>query len=371
MTVRKRGDTWTVDFRIRQGKGQLSIRHREAVSEARTKYEAEQAEIRIKERIRQEKEEKEKPPRPVDQPFADFVEKVYLPWAENNKKQHGCDRSILHMWVDLPSLKGKTVREVSQFDIEAAKIHRRRGKTRFGNERSPRTVNTELIVISSVFHRAIEHKLIAENPCSGVRRLETDEGPCRYLLPDEEERLIKFAQEGAGYLVPLITLGTGTGMRLGEMRRLRKSEVNFIRDLIFVAHPKWKNDPRRTKGIPISRKVREALIEWTPQTDSEYVFPSPQNPKRPIGQTAVSKALRAACQKAGLSGVGYHTLRHTFGTRLGERGERIEVIAELMGHADISMTRRYVHSSLESKRAAVEKATLQPADVVEIRQKLG
>jgi site-specific recombinase XerD len=49
-------------------------------------------------------------------------------------------------------------------------------------------------------------------------------------------------------------------------------------------------------------------------------------------------------------------LRHTFGTRLGEAGERLEVIAELMGHAKIEMTRIYVHPSLETKRQAVRKA---------------
>ncbi len=57
-----------------------------------------------------------------------------------------------------------------------------------------------------------------------------------------------------------------------------------------------------------------------------------------------------------IKAIGFHALRHTFGTRLGEAGERLEVIAELMGHSKIEMTRIYVHPSLGSKKQAVEKA---------------
>ena len=57
-----------------------------------------------------------------DKPLTQFVEEDYLPWADHNKKQPRHDRGITRIWLRLPSLKGKSVREVSQFDIESAKI---------------------------------------------------------------------------------------------------------------------------------------------------------------------------------------------------------------------------------------------------------
>jgi integrase len=62
-----------------------------------------------------------------------------------------------------------------------------------------------------------------------------------------------------------------------------------------------------------------------------------------------------ACEKSGISGVTWHTLRHTFASRLVNSGVDIVTVKELLGHSSISVTMRYAHTNIESKRAAVEK----------------
>lgn len=210
--------------------------------------------------------------------------------------------------------------------------------------------------MSSLFHRAIEWGYRESNPCKGVKRLDVSAGLPSFLSFEEEELLMPAAWDGPDYLPRMIQLGTGTGMRQCEMRHLKKEDVDFVRGLLYVTDPKWKNDPRRTKGIPLSREVSEMLKEWVGMTKSEGMFPSPQDTKRPISQPTINKALVYACQRAKIKQIGFHALRHTFGTRLGEAGERLEVIAELMGHSNIEMTRVYVHPSLGSKKQAVGKA---------------
>jgi hypothetical protein len=64
---------------------------------------------------------------------------------------------------------------------------------------------------------------------------------------------------------------------------------------------------------------------------------------------------KLACKKAGIAGVTWHTLRHTFASRLVDRGVDIVTVKELLGHSSITVTMRYTHTNLESKRAAVEK----------------
>ena len=110
---RKRGKSWYTDFYFEGG------RHRQRIPGARVRHEAVQAETKIKNELFQKTYG---PPILKDKPLAKFVEEDFLPWAENNKKQPRHDRGVTRIWLELPSLKGKTVREVSQFDIESAKV---------------------------------------------------------------------------------------------------------------------------------------------------------------------------------------------------------------------------------------------------------
>jgi site-specific recombinase XerD len=59
--------------------------------------------------------------------------------------------------------------------------------------------------------------------------------------------------------------------------------------------------------------------------------------------------------EADIEGVTWHTLRHTFASRLLERGADIMTVKELLGHSTVTVTMRYTHSSLASKVVAVGK----------------
>ena len=51
----------------------------------------------------------------------------------------------------------------------------------------------------------------------------------------------------------------------------------------------------------------------------------------------------------------WHTLRHTFASRLVERGVDIVTVQQLLGHSTVTVTMRYTHTNLDSKRSAVAK----------------
>ena len=65
--------------------------------------------------------------------------------------------------------------------------------------------------------------------------------------------------------------------------------------------------------------------------------------------------LRLACKNAEVTGVTWHTLRHTFALRLLGRGVDIMTVKELLGHSTVTVTMRYTHSHLDSKVSAVGK----------------
>ena len=84
---------------------------------------------------------------------------------------------------------------------------------------------------------------------------------------------------------------------------------------------------------------------------SPYVFPNPDTGK-PL--TTVKRAFKSACRRAGIEGLLFHDMRHTFGTRLIQSGVDIETVRDLMGHHSISVTQRYLHTNEKRRRDAVE-----------------
>ena len=70
----------------------------------------------------------------------------------------------------------------------------------------------------------------------------------------------------------------------------------------------------------------------------------------------VQKRLAKYTKECGLEGVHFHTIRHTFATRCVEAGFEIKSLSEILGHANTTITlNRYVHSSMDMKRANMEK----------------
>ncbi len=84
--------------------------------------------------------------------------------------------------------------------------------------------------------------------------------------------------------------------------------------------------------------------------ESEFVFPSPRT-DQPL--TDVKKGFKKARENAGIRNFRFHDLRHTTATRLAENGVDAFTIAEILGHSDLRMTKRYTHSTSKSKRQAI------------------
>ena len=74
--------------------------------------------------------------------------------------------------------------------------------------------------------------------------------------------------------------------------------------------------------------------------------------------------------KTGAVRVTWHTLRHTFASRLLERGVDIMTVKELLGRSTVTVTMRYTHTNLSSKVAAVETLSADCYNLATIRPKL-
>jgi integrase len=83
-----------------------------------------------------------------------------------------------------------------------------------------------------------------------------------------------------------------------------------------------------------------------------YVFYNPVTGDRFYDLKAGFKAI---LKRAGLTGITWHTLRHTFASRLTRSGVDLVTVKELLGHSTINTTMRYAHSNHDTKARAVAK----------------
>lgn len=70
----------------------------------------------------------------------------------------------------------------------------------------------------------------------------------------------------------MIRLALWTGLRQGELIALAKQVIDFYRNRLFVVNPKWREDKRKTEGNPMSKQVRDLLLELCRTAQGELIF---------------------------------------------------------------------------------------------------
>src|SRR5215471_7074570 len=178
MAVRKRGGRWHYDFMIRR------VRYRGTLPEARTKVQAQRAENQVKEDVYNGRYGK-----PTgDSVFIEYAENKFLPWSRENKRSFTNDE--YHVKTFKRFFGNKTFRQITKNLLEKFRSERMHGTTRYKRGRRPASVNRELQLLSKIFNRAIHDGLTDVNPCKEVGKLREDNKRNRYLLIEEEPKLI-------------------------------------------------------------------------------------------------------------------------------------------------------------------------------------
>ena len=167
-----------------------------------------------------------------------------------------------------------------------------------------------------------------------------------------------------------ILLSLYTGLRLGEVLALKWQNVDMKSKLIYIdktvstisqnhktltieSSPKTQSSIRE---IPISKKLLGLLKVLRQNCSTDYVIVSHNN--KQIQPRAYQKSFDNLLIKLHIKHYGFHSLRHTFATRLLENGVDIKTISELLGHSSPTITlNRYVHTNLQNKRKAMEILT--------------
>ena len=220
---------------------------------------------------------------------------------------------------------------------------------------SPATVRNELRLLSHSFNVAMKQwEWVSNNPTMRVSFRELKAKTInRWLAEEEEEALLKAVEDRLyGQLRDIVIVALNTGMSQEEILKLQWRNVDLFRKAITTTRQKTT----RTRTIPINNTVFELLkqrMKVKPIIGSgcNVFFNGAGNM---IDAAKLKRAFIAAVEAAKIEDFRFHDLRHTFATRLVQRGVDLYKVAKLLGHADVSTTQRYAHHYPESLRDGVE-----------------
>lgn len=213
-------------------------------------------------------------------------------------------------------------------------------------ECSSATVKRELVIISHVFNTArTDWSLPIDNPVASIRKPQAGQHRERRLSEDEQVRLLQAADESkATTLSFCIVLALETGMRAGEIVGLQWEQIDLPNRVIRLDIT--KNGDRRV--VPLSEAAEAAI----------RLLPRPIHGGRLTkfyDSRGLSAAFRRACERAGISGLRFHDLRHEAASRLAPYMP-VATLAKVLGWKTIQMAMRYYNPTAAELVAAVRAA---------------
>jgi len=247
-----------------------------------------------------------------------------------------------------PALGQKDIKSITVEDIQKLQIQKANGF-------APKTVNTIIGELSTVFNHAIDKDIIAINPTSKVKKLKVENARERYLSKIEVNVLIEAIKDDEqAYLFVLLALTTGA--RVGAIAKLTKRDIDFENKIIKVLDE--KNDEKYTAFLYENKLEQLLMIRASKRKLDIPILQENQANLYEQLKDKISKVLNTLFND-GITNpkhrVVIHTLRHTFASHLAINGTPIFIIQKLLNHKDINMTLRYAKLSPDSGRESIER----------------
>lgn len=241
-----------------------------------------------------------------------------------------------------------TVGQVEDFKsqrLKTPKNSRKQGGQPRG-QRAIASVNRELALLRRMLNFAIEQEWLSKNPFSRRKAIisTADERKRERILTREEEARLLWACQGrCTHLRPILICALDTGMRRGEILKLKWPDVDLHNSRITVRAFNTKS--MRERYIAMTGRLRAALA-------SVYALSTKDPEGLCFGITDVKKSFESVRKAAGLPGVRFHDLRHTVATRLVGAGLALGEVGRILGHEKPETTYRYVNLNEEAARKA-------------------
>jgi len=212
----------------------------------------------------------------------------------------------------------------------------------------PATVNREVMLLKTMFNKAIRDGKLEKNPVKGVKHLRENNEREKMLSPEEWER---YKAECASWYLPIAMTAYMTGMRRGEIINLSHSGVDLKVGFIRLRPEDTKTE--RGRSIPIHPELMTVLrgVLRVRSLEDDRVF---HREGKPVTKSAVREAHESACRKVGIDDFHFQDFRHTAINNWRRDGHDYFKIMAASGHRTISVFKRYNMVDEEELRTLVD-----------------
>jgi integrase/recombinase XerC len=233
---------------------------------------------------------------------------------------------------------------------------------------SKRSSARALSAVRTFFAWMHRNDVLEDNPAQGVGTPKLDRHLPGHLDRSQVTTLFAALQTRAseGKFVDvrnlaILELFYSAGLRVSELRGVNRSDLDLLAGLVKV-----RGKGRKERIVPVGNHAQRALREYERvrdqmcaglglKADRTAMFLSSRGTRMSTRmiQVSVTKWLSEVDEGAGLS---THSLRHSFATHLLDAGADLRAVQELLGHASISTTQIYTHTSVERLKQVYRKA---------------
>lgn len=233
----------------------------------------------------------------------------------------------------------KRVRDITLEDLDNYIYLRQRedSPNRLGSKISPKTVKEEMNLFRNILNRAVTYQKIHQIPVSRFPKFRGEDNIRKRIFTAEElQRMIDSAPE---FMMRMIVMAAGTGMRQNEIVQLEWKWVNLEEGFVDIPAEITKSGSGRfVKLFPNVIKMLEEIPRFE-HTDN--VFLSENNNPIPYFHTYCRKVFKKVLEKAGVDNAVFHDLRHDFVTKASRSGNSTASLMVQCGHKTESMFHRY------------------------------
>ncbi len=300
-----------------------------------------------------------------------YAEWLYI-WLKDKKNYikestHANYSTIIHSYI-APTFENKQLVEITEQLIQRTTLDWIRS-----GGLSCSTVKNIVMIIKSSLRSAQKADLIAPQMIDILYPKNYKNVIPRILTKTDQAKLVQNAYLDLSPRSAGILLALSTGMRIGELCGLKWSDVNFanqtvsvqrtiqriydprakIRTRIVIGEPKTMSS-RRT--VPLSTTILPILHRLKSYQDNDYLLTGTSMFVEP---RTYREFFNTLLRKSNVEHISFHSLRHTFATRLIENGADYKTVSTILGHSSINMTLNlYVHPQLSHQRNAIEMFSL-------------